>query len=96
VRVTNTPDVLNDAVAELAIGLMIALGRRIVVADQFVRAGKWPSTNFGFSSEMTGKTIGILGLGRIGKENRRPRPGPQDARGLLRPPPPALRASHFL
>ncbi|HWU19431.1 MAG TPA: 2-hydroxyacid dehydrogenase [Devosia sp.] len=68
VRVTNTPDVLNDAVAELAIGLMIALGRRIVVADQFVRAGKWPSTNFGFSSEMTGKTIGILGLGRIGKE----------------------------
>ena len=68
VRVTNTPDVLNDAVAELAIGLMIALGRRIVVADKFVRAGKWPSTNFGFSSEMTGKTIGILGLGRIGKE----------------------------
>ncbi|GLQ10901.1 D-2-hydroxyacid dehydrogenase [Devosia yakushimensis] len=68
IRVTNTPDVLNDAVAELAIGLMIALGRRIVVADKFVRAGKWPGNNFGLSAELTGKTVGILGLGRIGKE----------------------------
>lgn len=68
IRVTNTPDVLNDAVAELAIGLMIALGRRIVVADKFVRTGKWPGNNFGLSAELTGKTVGILGLGRIGKE----------------------------
>lgn len=68
IRVTNTPDVLNDAVAELTIGLMIALARRIPQSDQFVRQGKWPGANFGLFSELTGKTVGILGLGRIGKE----------------------------
>ncbi|MEO9299034.1 2-hydroxyacid dehydrogenase [Devosia alba] len=68
VRVTNTPNVLNDAVAELTIGLMIALARRIPQADQFVRQGKWPNGNMGLFSELTGKTVGILGLGRIGKE----------------------------
>ena len=68
IRVTNTPDVLNDAVAELTIGLMISLARRIPQSDQFVRQGKWPSGNFGLFSELTGKTVGILGLGRIGKE----------------------------
>jgi lactate dehydrogenase-like 2-hydroxyacid dehydrogenase len=68
IRVTNTPDVLNDAVAELTIGLMVALARRIPQADQFVRQGKWPHGNFGLFSELTGKTVGILGLGRIGKE----------------------------
>ena len=69
VRVTNTPDVLNDAVAELAIGLMIALARRIPQADRYVRDGKW--LRFGdmpLLTELTGKTVGILGLGRIGKE----------------------------
>ncbi|SFV28154.1 Lactate dehydrogenase [Devosia crocina] len=68
IRVTNTPDVLNDAVAELTIGLMISLARRIPQSDQFVRQGKWPGGNFGLFSELTGKTLGILGLGRIGKE----------------------------
>lgn len=68
IRVTNTPDVLNDAVAELTIGLMIALARRIPQGDQFVRRGKWLSGGFGLFSELTGKTVGILGLGRIGKE----------------------------
>lgn len=68
VRVTNTPNVLNDAVAELTIGLMIALARRIPQADRFVRAGKWPGAEFGLFGELTGKTVGILGLGRIGKE----------------------------
>lgn len=68
IRVTNTPDVLNDAVAELTIGLMIALARRIPQFDQFVRQGKWPGGKFGLFSELTGKTVGILGLGRIGKE----------------------------
>ncbi len=68
IRVTNTPDVLNDAVAELTIGLMISLARRIPQSDQFVRQGKWTNGNFGLFSELTGKTIGILGLGRIGKE----------------------------
>jgi lactate dehydrogenase-like 2-hydroxyacid dehydrogenase len=68
IRVTNTPDVLNDAVAELTLGLMISLARRIPQSDQFVRQGKWPGGNFGLFSELTGKTVGILGLGRIGKE----------------------------
>ena len=68
IRVTNTPDVLNDAVAELTIGLMISLARRIPQSDQFVRQGKWPGNSFGLFSELTGKTVGILGLGRIGKE----------------------------
>lgn len=68
IRVTNTPNVLNDAVAELTIGLMIALARRIPQADHYVRQGKWPAGNMGLFSELTGKTVGILGLGRIGKE----------------------------
>ena len=68
IRVTNTPNVLNDAVAELTIGLMIALARRIPQADQFVRQGKWAKVGYRLQSELTGKTVGILGLGRIGKE----------------------------
>ncbi|KKB06711.1 2-hydroxyacid dehydrogenase [Devosia geojensis] len=68
IRVTNTPNVLNDAVAEMTVGLMIALARRIPQGDRYVREGKWPSGTFGLFSELTGKTAGILGLGRIGKE----------------------------
>lgn len=68
IRVTNTPDVLNDAVAELTIGLMIALARRLPQADRFVREGRWPGGNYPLLSELNGKTVGILGLGRIGKE----------------------------
>ena len=68
IRVTNTPNVLNDAVAELTIGLMIALARRIPQGDQFVRQGKWQAGAMGLFTELTGKTVGILGLGRIGKE----------------------------
>lgn len=68
IRVTNTPDVLNDAMAEITIGLMVALARRLPQADQYVRQGRWPKANFPLQSELTGKTVGILGLGRIGKE----------------------------
>lgn len=67
-RVSNTPDVLNDAVAELTIGLMVALCRRIVAGDAFVRAGDWAHRPFGLTGELTGRTVGILGLGRIGAE----------------------------
>ena len=49
VRVTNTPDVLNDAVAELALGLMLALCRRIPQADAYVRAGRWPQGGIGLT-----------------------------------------------
>lgn len=68
IRVTNTPNVLNDAMAEITIGLMVALARRIPQADQFVRQGNWLKGNFPLLTELNGKTVGILGLGRIGKE----------------------------
>lgn len=68
IHVTNTPDVLNDAVAELAIGLMLSLCRRIVDADRFTRDGKWLEAGYPLTGELTGATVGILGLGRIGKE----------------------------
>ncbi len=68
-RVTNTPDVLNDAMAELTLGLMIALARRIPEAEAYVRSGDWTAKgNFALTGELTGKTAGIIGLGRIGKE----------------------------
>ena len=68
IRVANTPDVLNDAVAELGLALMLALARRIPQADQYVRQGRWPVEGmFPLSGELTGRTLGILGLGRIGK-----------------------------
>lgn len=68
IRLTNTPGVLTDAVAELTIGMMIALSRRIPQGDRFIRDGKWLDGAFGNWSELKGKTLGILGLGRIGKE----------------------------
>lgn len=68
IRVTNTPNVLNDAMAEITIGLMVALARRIPQADRFVRDGKWPAGAYPLQSELNGKTVGIVGLGRIGLE----------------------------
>ncbi|MGF1623085.1 MAG: 2-hydroxyacid dehydrogenase [Rhodomicrobiaceae bacterium] len=68
VRVTNTPDVLNDAMAEITLGLMVALCRRIPQADAYTRAGKWREKNYPLTGELTGAKVGILGLGRIGKE----------------------------
>jgi len=67
-RVTNTPDVLNDAMAEITVGLMVALCRRIPQSDRFVRQGEWPGGGFGLTGELTGAHAGILGLGRIGSE----------------------------
>jgi len=69
VRVTNTPDVLNDAMAEITVGLMIALCRRIPQTDQYVRQGKWERDgNYPLTGELNGAHVGILGLGRIGSE----------------------------
>ncbi|WBU56171.1 2-hydroxyacid dehydrogenase [Paracoccus sediminicola] len=69
VRVTNTPDVLNDCVAEVTLGLMISLAHRIPQADRYLRDGKWESEgSYPLTDELTGKRAGILGLGRIGKE----------------------------
>lgn len=68
IRVTNTPNVLNDAVAEITIGLMVALSRRLPQSDRFIRNGEWLKGQYPLGREIGGKTLGILGLGGIGKE----------------------------
>lgn len=68
IRVTNTPGVLDDAVAEVTMGLLLAMVREIVAADVYVRRGDWLKATYPLTGELTGKTVGILGLGRIGKE----------------------------
>lgn len=67
IRVTNTPDVLTDDVADLAIGLAISVMRRICDADRYVRSGSWKTKgDYKLTSKFSGKTVGIIGLGRIG------------------------------
>lgn len=68
ISVTNTPDVLNRSVAELAVALVLGLARALPQSDRFVRDGGWKNGPFGLGSELHGKTLGMLGLGRIGKE----------------------------
>lgn len=65
--VTNTPDVLTDEVADLAIGLTIATLRRLPQADRYLRAGHWPKAPFPLTASLRGRRVGILGLGRIGR-----------------------------
>jgi lactate dehydrogenase-like 2-hydroxyacid dehydrogenase len=67
VIVTNTPEVLNECVADLAMGLTIATLRRISLGDRFVRAGSWLKGALPLAQKVGGKTMGILGYGRIGK-----------------------------
>lgn len=64
--VTNTPDVLTDDVADLAILLMLAALRRLCPADRFVRDGLWPVRPFPLAKKASGLRVGIVGLGRIG------------------------------
>ncbi len=66
VKVTNTPDVLTDEVADFAMGLLIATARRMAQADRFVREGRWLSGGMPFTQSLSGKRLGIVGLGRIG------------------------------
>lgn len=66
VVVGHTPDVLNDDVADLAIGLMLSIARRIPQADRFVREGRWPQGPMPLASKVSGARLGIVGLGRIG------------------------------
>ena len=67
VRVTNTPDVLTDDVADMALALILATLRRICVGDRLVRAGRWGKAAIPLATKFTGKRLGILGLGRIGR-----------------------------
>ncbi|WP_048646325.1 2-hydroxyacid dehydrogenase [Nitratireductor soli] len=66
VRVANTPGVLTEDTADYGIGLLLALARRIVEGDRYVRAGKWPAGLLANSTRVHGKKLGIVGLGRIG------------------------------
>ena len=68
IRVSNTPDVLNDAVADIAISLVLATSRNIINADRFVREKKWSQGPLPFGMGLAGKTLGIVGCGRIGEE----------------------------
>ncbi len=73
IYVTNTPGVLTEATAELTWALILSVARRIVEADHYVRWGEWYRTKTGWHPlmmlgvELKGKTLGIIGLGRIGR-----------------------------
>ena len=66
--VTNTPGVLDDEVADTALGLMIMTVRQLPQAERYLRAGQWSAKGaFPLSPSLRGRTVGVLGLGRIGK-----------------------------
>jgi lactate dehydrogenase-like 2-hydroxyacid dehydrogenase len=67
IPVTNTPGVLGDEVADLAIGLMLASARQILFADRFVREGKWARGPLPLGRSVGRKTMGVVGLGGIGR-----------------------------
>lgn len=69
ILVTNTPDVVTEATADVAFALLLASARRVVEGDRYVREGRWShwQWNFLWGSEMHGKTLGLYGFGRIGQ-----------------------------
>ena len=67
IRVTNTPDVLTDDVADIAVALVLMTSRRLIESNRFLHDGKWLSGAFLLAHALRGKVAGILGLGRIGK-----------------------------
>lgn len=69
IRVTNTPDVLTDDVADMGVALLLAQGRRMVQASDWVRSGDWGQHGeIRLSTKISGGKVGIVGLGRIGRE----------------------------
>src|SRR5258708_20610630 len=66
-KVTNTPDVLTDDVADVALGLILMTGRGFVRLNRFVHAGEWKNRSPELTTKLAGQRVGILGLGRIGK-----------------------------
>jgi lactate dehydrogenase-like 2-hydroxyacid dehydrogenase len=67
IRVTNTPDVLSDDVADMAIGLLLSAARLIPHGDAVVRAGQWGKISMPLVTRVTGKRVGVVGMGRIGQ-----------------------------
>ena len=68
IKASNTPGVLNDAVCELAIGMLFSLLRRIPEAQDFVKSTAWSKAPFTITSTLAGKCVGIAGMGRIGQD----------------------------
>ena len=66
IAVTHTPNVLNDEVADLAMALVLAVSRRLVEADRYVRSGAWANGPMPLARKVSGARLGIVGLGRIG------------------------------
>jgi len=67
IKVTNTPDVLTDDVADVALGLILMTGRGFAKLNRFARAGEWEKKSPELTTKLGGRRVGILGLGRIGK-----------------------------
>ena len=67
IRVTNTPEVLTNDVADMAFALLLALARRIPFGDVHVKTGAWADGPMPLTTSISGKRIGILGYGRVGK-----------------------------
>ena len=67
IAVTHTPNVLNDEVADLAMALVLAVSRRLVEADRYVRGGQWKNGPMPLARKVSGTRMGIVGLGRIGQ-----------------------------
>ena len=67
IKVTNTPDVLTDDVADVAVALIMMTGRGFVRLNRFVQSGEWLKRGPELTTRLGGRTVGILGLGRIGK-----------------------------
>jgi lactate dehydrogenase-like 2-hydroxyacid dehydrogenase len=67
IMVTHTPGVLDEEVADIAMALTLATARQLPQAERYLRAGKWPAGAFRLTASLRGRTMGILGLGRIGK-----------------------------
>lgn len=67
IGVSNTPGVLDECVADTAVGLLVDTVRQFSAADRFVRAGRWPEGPFPMTRNVSGMRIGIVGLGRIGR-----------------------------
>lgn len=67
VQVGYTPGVLNDCVADMAFALMLDVSRNVAASDRFVRRGEWPQARFALGSRVSGKRLGIVGMGRIGQ-----------------------------
>lgn len=67
IAITHTPNIMTEDVADFAMGLLHAVARRIVAADRFVRDGRWGPERMAPSTSLHGKSVGVVGLGRIGR-----------------------------